>query len=151
MRKLLFSVCLIALALNACSPRSGETSTPNLPLEPTKEPINMPEQPLLEDPNAGREPVFIEEQGLLIRESFPPQIALGLSGNLPSPCHQVRSDVSPPDAENRINVEVYSVVDPTMNCTQVLSPFMETIELGTFPSGHYSVWLNGELAGEFDS
>ena len=113
----------------------------------------MPEQPLLEDPNsiAGHDPVFIEEQGLLIRESFPPQIALSLSGNLPTPCHQLHANVTPPDAENKIIIDVYSVTDPTLICTQVLSPFTETVELGTYPSGHYAVWVNGALAGEFDS
>jgi hypothetical protein len=32
-----------------------------------------------------------------------------------------------------------------------VEPFEATIDLGTYPSGHYSVWVNGELAGEFDS
>jgi hypothetical protein len=38
-----------------------------------------------------------------------------------------------------------------MMCTQILKPFQASIDLGTFPSGHYSVYVNGELAGEFDS
>jgi hypothetical protein len=38
-----------------------------------------------------------------------------------------------------------------MACIQVLEPFQEQIDLGTFPSGHYSVWLNGEWVGEFDA
>ena len=107
--------------------------------------------PQPEDVNLSRGEIFIEEKGLLIRESYPPQIALGISGNLPTPCHELRAVISEPDAENRINVELYTVVDPNMMCTQVLKPFMENIELGTFPSGHYSVYINGELAGEFDS
>jgi hypothetical protein len=111
----------------------------------------MPYVPQPDDANLTRETLFIEEFGLLIRESYPPQIALGISGNLPTPCHQLRAAISEPDAENKINVEVYTVVDPNMMCTQVLKPFSETIELGTFPSGHYSVWVNGQLAGEFDS
>jgi hypothetical protein len=32
-----------------------------------------------------------------------------------------------------------------------VEPFEANIDLGTYPSGHYSVWVNGELAGEFDS
>jgi hypothetical protein len=87
----------------------------------------------------------------LIRESYPPQITLSLQGNLPTPCHNLRAKISEPDAENKINVEVYTVVDPNMMCTQVLKPFQETVELGTFPNGHYSVFVNGELVGEFDS
>ena len=111
----------------------------------------MPYAPRPGDAKLTRGNVFIEENGLVIRESYPPQIALGISGNLPTPCHEIRAEISAPDVENKINVDVYSVVDPNMICTQVLKPFMENIELGTFPTGHYSVWLNGEMVGEFDS
>jgi hypothetical protein len=142
------------LAWSACGAPAASTpgESPDSPVDSsTKEPIIMPIEPTLKDGNLDRGEIFIEELGLLIRESHPPQIALGFSGNLPTPCHQIRSVVGEPDAENKIHVEVYTVVDPNMMCTQVLQPFMETIELGTFPSGHYSVWLNGQLAGEFDS
>jgi len=111
----------------------------------------MPYAPQPNDANLSRGVIFIEELGLLIHESYPPQIALGFSGNLPTPCHQIRVVVSEPDMDNKINVEVYTVVDPTMMCAEVLKPYTETIELGAFPSGHYSVWVNGQLAGEFDS
>lgn len=111
----------------------------------------MPYIPQPDDVKLSRENIFIEEKGLLVRESYPPQIALEISGNLPTPCHQLRAKIAEPDAENKINMDVYTVVDPNMLCTQVLKPFSENIELGTFPSGHYSVWVNGELAGEFDS
>jgi hypothetical protein len=89
--------------------------------------------------------------GLLIFESFSDQISISLSGDLPTPCHQLRVQVNEPDENNKIDVDAYSVVDPDMICIQVLEPFQASIDLGTFPSGHYSVWVNGELAGEFDS
>jgi hypothetical protein len=95
--------------------------------------------------------VFIEENGVLVRESYPPQISLTVSGNLPTPCNELRLQVDEPDEKNNIQVDAYSVTDPNMMCTQVLKPFQASIDLGTFPSGHYSVYVNGELAGEFDS
>lgn len=95
--------------------------------------------------------VFIREASLVIRESFPPQISLALSGDLPTPCNQLRAETGQPDQENKIMVDVYSVIDPNKVCTQVLQPFEEYIDLGTFPTGHYTVWVNGEMAGEFDS
>ena len=107
--------------------------------------------PQSNDVNLSRESIFIEEMGLVIRESYPPQISLNMSGNLPTPCHALRAVVNEPDAENKVNVEVYTVVDPNMMCTQVLKPFTQNIDLGTFPSGHYTVWVNGESAGAFDS
>ena len=60
-------------------------------------------------------------------------------------------NVQQPDSENKINVEVYSVVDQDQVCTQVLKPFQENIDLGTFPGGHYTVWVNGDMVGEFDT
>ena len=148
--------CAVLLAACGVMPATG-TPEPDLPVSPSDSPTTAEEPPAMsyapqpEDVNLSRGEIFMEENGLLIRESYPPQIALGISGNLPTPCHQLRAMISEPDGENRINVEVYSVVDPNMMCTQVLKPFMENIELGTFPSGHYSVYINDELAGEFDS
>jgi len=110
-----------------------------------------PYAPQPADLSLARGEVFIQEKGLLIRESYPPQISLSLSGDLPTPCHQLRVQINEADQAHRIAVEAYSIVDPDMMCTQVLKPFTAHVDLGTFPSGHYSVLVNGELAGEFDS
>ena len=74
-----------------------------------------------------------------------------LAGDLPTPCNQLRAKINPPDTENKIVVDVYSVVDPNQVCVQVLEPFEASIDLGAFPTGHYTVWVNGEMAGEFDT
>jgi hypothetical protein len=34
-------------------------------------------------------------------------------------------------------------------CIQVLQAFESSINLGTYPDGTYTVWVNGELVGEF--
>ena len=166
--KYLLPLVLVAAVLAACGPSSASTTSPDsaatnpnqldsptanpiVTENPPEEPPVMPYAPRPGDAKLTRGNVFIEENGLVIRESYPPQIALAISGNLPTPCHEIRAEISAPDVENKINVDVYSVVDPNMICTQVLKPFMENIELGTFPTGHYSVWLNGEMVGEFDS
>jgi hypothetical protein len=149
----------VMLVLSACSPLPGTVTLPpdsavTSPPEdgaPTSEPVTNPLAPRSGDEQLRRDHAFVQEAGLLIRESYPPQIALTISGELPTPCHQLRVVVTSPDAENKIAADVYSVVNPDMMCTQVLKPFQEQIELGTFPSGHYSVSVNGELAGEFDS
>lgn len=144
------------LVLTACGPAEVPGTPPNFPVENPPggitpvEPIELPFAPKPSDATLSRGEAFISEAGLLIRESFPPQIALTLSGDLPTPCHELRVVVGQPDADNRIDVEAYSVVDPEMICTQVLESFQENIELGTFPGGHYTVWVNGERAGEFD-
>jgi hypothetical protein len=158
MRQLIILI-FVATLTTACAPIISVTPGPDEPVSnptdngnPTQDQPAMPSYiPQPNDVNLSRAEAFVDEMGLLIRESYPPQITLGISGNLPTPCHQLRANINAPDPENKINVEVYTVVDPAMLCTQVLKPLQENIELGTFPSGHYSVWVNGELAGEFDS
>jgi hypothetical protein len=135
---------------NPQSPDSPVTSPP----QPNSTPIGTPDMPFApqpDDTNLSRGNVFINESSLVIRESFPPQISLSLSGDLPTPCHELRVDIEEPDAENKINVAVYSVVDPDQVCIQVLEPFQANIDVGIFPSGHYTVWVNEEMMGEFDS
>ena len=82
-------------------------------------------------------------------KSNPPQFLLSLKGSLPDPCHQLRVAVHPPDEQMHINVEVYSLVEPGKVCTQVLKYFEAEIMLGSYPTGKYFLYLNGELLGEF--
>jgi hypothetical protein len=149
---------LLILLVASCAPQSQATSEPDTPVTgvpgdnmSTNEPPLNPFAPQAGDKDLLRGNVYLDESTLVIRESFPPQISLSISGNLPTPCHSLRADISVPDQENKIAVDVYSVTDPNKACVQVLSPFEESIELGTFPSGHYTVWVNGEMVGEFDS
>src|SRR6185503_7905219 len=81
----------------------------------------------------------------------PPEDSIVPNEPIPSPCNQLRAKIGTPDVENKIEVELYSVSDPNQVCAQVLKPFEESIDLGTFPSGHYTVWINGEIVGEFDA
>jgi hypothetical protein len=80
----------------------------------------------------------------------PKKAAIILSGTLPDPCHQLRVAVSPANAQQEINLEVYSVFDPTMMCIMVIKPFEVSISLGSFSGGHFSVFVNGQLIGSFD-
>ena len=114
-------------------------------------PINSEYLPQRDDGDLTHGNVYIDRSELLIMESYPVQIALVLQGSLPTPCNQLRVIAKPPDKQNRIQVDVYSVVDPELICVQVLEPFEANSGLGSFPPGHYSVWVNGEMIGEFDS
>jgi hypothetical protein len=79
------------------------------------------------------------------------QFTLALKGSLPTPCHALRVAVSPPDPQNKVDVDVYSVVDPNSICSQVVEPFEENFPLGSFPDGNYTLWVNGEKIAEFVS
>jgi hypothetical protein len=154
---------LLLVFVASCAPVSNTTAEPGtLPPDTvvtsppedsisTNEPVIDPFAPKPGDEQLTRGTVFINEISLLIRESYPPQIAVSVSGDLPTPCHALRAAIALPDQDNKIMIDMYSVVDPNTVCTQVLEPFQAQIELGTFPTGHYSVWVNGQSAGEFDS
>jgi hypothetical protein len=100
-----------------------------------------------------KQPVYLEldQSELLLMESYPVQVAMILRGNLPDPCHELRYIVSPPDFENKVRVEVYSIRGEAEMCAAVLEPFESRIDLGSFAGGHFSVYVNGELLGEFDA
>ena len=96
---------------------------------------------------------FVNEASLAIAESFPVQIYITITGDLPDPCHRLHIDISEPDAENRINIKVSSYQpDSDLMCIQVLEPFEERINLPTedLPDGSYSVFVNGEEIGTFN-
>jgi hypothetical protein len=147
---LLFAVSCTRQSQPTLEPDTPVTSPPGNNLTTDEASIN-PFIPQPGDEDLTRGNVYLDEASLVIRESFPPQISLSLSGNLPTPCNRLRVSVSAPDDENKIMVDVYSLSDPNQVCTQVLEPFEESIDLGTFPTGHYTVLVNGEIAGEFDT
>ena len=149
---------VLMLLVSACAPQSQATSDPDAPVTSpagenmsANEPGLNPFAPKPEDKDLTRGNVYLNEAILVIRESAPPQISLMVKGDLPTPCNQLRAEIGAPDAENKIEVDLYSVSNPNKACTQVLKPFEESIDLGTLPTGHYTVWVNGEVAGEFDT
>lgn len=92
--------------------------------------------------------VFIDSQEVQVVEGVPPQYQLVVTGSLPTPCHELRAVVDVPDEQDQIDVQLFSLVDPSVMCIQVLEAFEATIPLGSFPSNSYTVWVNGEAAGE---
>lgn len=162
--KRILTLLLSILLLGACSPQTNPADDPSYPNAPSypnqpsypngptpSDPATQSYLPQPGDDSLAQGKVFLDSKELLIMESYPIQIALILNGSLPTPCNQLRVVISPADEQKRISVEVYSVVDPDVICAQVLESFEANIMLGSFPAGHYTVWLNGELVGEFDS
>ncbi|MCW5873942.1 MAG: hypothetical protein KIS88_04785 [Anaerolineales bacterium] len=107
--------------------------------------------PAAEKPDGTHGPVYFDSLNVLVLESFPIQLRLVMQGNLPTPCHELAYTIAAPNAANEIHIEVYTTVDPAVTCMQVLQPFDESIAipLDGVPDGEYSLWVNGEQAGEF--
>jgi hypothetical protein len=161
MRTLIILLCCFLGACNPVQDNQPIQETVNIPSETiivTGEPMSeaTPEkfnqysqQP--EDVNLIRANAFLDSSDILIMESYPVQINLHLMGSLPTPCHQLRLNISQPDTENRILIDLYSVVDPDKICAQMLQAFDVNIPLGSFPAGNYSIWINGSKIGNFDA
>ena len=96
-----------------------------------------------------RDTAYVEQAEVLQLESLPVQYVVSLSGNLPTPCHQLRITTAPPDAQGKIMLEVYSVVDPNRVCAMVLKSFEANVPLGALPAGDYTLFVNGEQMAEF--
>ena len=88
---------------------------------------------------------FIDEIEIQILESFPIQVHVRVSGNLPTPCHQLGS-IHKRFANYRFEISVNSMLllKPFETCIQVLEPFQTTIPLDVYglPKGSYEVIVN---------
>jgi len=93
--------------------------------------------------------VFIDSGEILLLESYPVQVKIKIVGSLPTPCHQLRAIISPPDLENRIYIEAYSLSDPAAICTQVLEPIEAELPLGAFTEGDFRVFVNAQKLADF--
>jgi hypothetical protein len=140
MKNTLLALTAVVFILSACSPAANEPGM-DKPIATTNP----------DDSNLMRGNVYLDSTQLLTMESYPLQFTLALKGNLPTPCNQLRVSTSPPDSVNKIVVDVYSVLSADTMCAQVLEPFEENVPLGSFPAGHYTLWVNGQKAAEFDA
>jgi len=107
--------------------------------------------PLPSDSSLERFEVIPDFANLFINQTTPVQVSLELNGNLPNGCHQLRVNVQPPNDQNQIMIEVYSMVDSGAICAQVIKEFKVSVPLGIFPDGHYAVIVNGTEIGQFDA
>ncbi|MBN2387361.1 MAG: hypothetical protein JXB85_10095 [Anaerolineales bacterium] len=151
MRSLIPILMFIPL-LAACA-RTPASDNPERPVsnQDNAQPLAPEYAPQPGDGALVRGNIYLDPVQLVTMESFPLQFSLYLTGSLPTPCHALRLIVLPPDDQNRILIEAYSVTDPDQICIQVLEPFDASLPLGSFPDGHYTVWINAEKVAEFDA
>ena len=138
----LFILAFILLA--ACGPKAA--------VVPTFQGDN-PYAPQANDGEMQRGDVTIDSSMLSLTKSLPPQVMLSFAYFQPTPCYQLRVEVSQPDAQNRIDVTAYALAEKDKPCAlmALATPLQASLNLGSFPSGHYSLWLNNVKVDEFDS
>lgn len=144
MRKALIPLLLVLAVVAAGCFQLNFSSAPEDGDEPTSTlPGGGGNPPTTSLPLAGRFPVYIDGVEVLLLESWPVQVQAVVRGNLPTPCHALTWDLAEPDADGRIVLTVFSTVDLDQACTQVLHPFEQTIDVGSFTSGAYVLVVNG--------
>jgi len=47
-------------------------------------------------------------------------------------------------------VDLYALGDPAALCVQMIGESEASIPLGSYASGEFTVWVNGEKVGEFE-
>ncbi|MGA1867821.1 MAG: protease inhibitor I42 family protein [bacterium] len=102
------------------------------------------------DDNLTRGAAYVTHTDVLFLESYPVQVKLNVTGQLPTPCHELRAIVYEPDRQNRIHIELYSLVNPGIFCIQVMESFNVTLSVGNYTDGAYTIWINGENVNDFD-
>ena len=161
----LFVISLLTACATTPSPAPTQADIPvkpltqpatNTPVQATLLPLSQwtppesPYSPSTDDANLLRGNIFIDSVQLTM-EGNPPQFSVRVIGSPPTQCHQLRLTYDSLDANNNINISFYSVIDPNRVCAQVLSKFEVYFPLGSFPAGHYSLWINGQKYAEFDA
>lgn len=70
---------------------------------------------------------------------------VSLKGSLPTPCHALRAQTNPPDANNRVAIDVYSVFDPNRMCAEMIVLFDLMLPIsGLSMHQEYIVTVNGQ-------
>lgn len=143
---------IFALLIAACVPLATSTPIPTAAPPYRITPDENPFAPQLTDVSWQIATVNITSVSFSERYDFSPMRAvINFVGYMPSVCNELRVDISEPDEEYNVYVEVYSLVNPDIQCDNVFQQFETNILLGTYTSGRYSVWVNGALAGDFVS
>lgn len=141
---------LLTFFLAACfaPPAPAATVTPRQPQ--ALSPEENPYAPQAEDVKMLRAGVILTSIQLSERTDLDPaRVQVNFLGSMPSVCNALRLDVRPPDAEYRVRIEAYSLIDPQINCENVFQQFETMILLGAYSPGRYAVWVNDEYVGDF--
>jgi hypothetical protein len=93
--------------------------------------------------------VDFDSTQIIVKESDPMQVELIISGDLPTPCHELKWEISVPDENKAIHITVYSEIDIDENCAEMLESFEQRISLGEFENTGYLIWINDYKVGEF--
>lgn len=168
MRKHLSLAALVLIVAACAEPAdvggggTGPTATTGTTLAPDQPVDSDGDQPIAEPGPVGSIPqprppidgstdgeVWVTSADLRIMESYPIQVMLDVTGDKPTPCHEVFWTAE--DTGEAIEIEMISQVALGQQCAQVIEEFIIAVPLGSWAEESREVYLNGELVGSFDS
>lgn len=145
-----FQFLVIATFLGACVALPTQVPTPTTAIPTMLLVEENPYRPQPEDASFRPAGIVLTSAGLLERFDLDPfRVELNLSGSLPSVCNELQVEVAPPNTNYQVFIEVYSMVNPKINCDNVFQQFEASILLGVYSTGRYTVWVNENLVGDF--
>jgi hypothetical protein len=165
MKRQLMVLVLAAVAVAACgSPDvigDGGDPAPTTSINPDQ-PGDSGDEPIVEPGPVGSIPeprppiegsvdgeVWVSGADVRIMESFPVQIVLDVTGEKPTPCHEIFWTVE--DDGEVISIEMISQVASDQVCTEVIEPFTIAVPLGSWAEESREIQLNGEVVGSFET
>ena len=142
--RLMLSLMLVPALLTACGPKAAER------------PVfdgNNPYAPQPGDSDLMVGDITVDSASVVQAESQPPQVMVNFAYFQPTPCYQLRVEVSGPEAQNQISLKAYALAEKEKPCTlmALATPLQASLNLGGLPKGHYTVVLNGKQIGGFDA
>lgn len=140
--KSILLVTLFITLITACGPKSPVTLK-----------FDNPYAPQAGDSELMAGDITVDSSSVFLAESQPQQLMVNFAYFQPTPCYQLRVEVSGPDADNNINLKAYAVAEKDKPCTlmALATPLQASLNLGNLSKGHYTVSLNENQIGEFDS
>jgi hypothetical protein len=141
--KSILALLFVPLILSAC----GAKATP-FALQ-----FDNPYAPQSGDSNLMVGDITVDSASVFMAKSQPPQLMVNFAYFQPTPCDQLRVEVSGPNDQKQISLKAYAVAEKDKPCTLMAlsTPLQASLNLGSLPRGHYAVMLNGDQIGEFDS
>lgn len=141
--KSIFALLFVLVLVSAC----GAKATPAA-LQ-----FDNPYAPQSDDGNLMAGDITIDSASVFMAKSQPPQLMVNFAYFQPTPCYQLRVEVSNPNDQNHIDLKAYAVAEKDKPCALMAlsTPLQASLNLGSLPKGHYTVVLNGDQVGEFDS
>ena len=100
---------------------------------------------MIENPYAPQAGDNALERGIVYLDSVQWDAQAGtltFSGNLPTPCQELRIDAG--QSGKQLSFEVYSVSQADMLCAQMLESFEAVLKLENFSTDAFTVVVNGE-------